>query len=260
METINDLFLPEELNVLMDDYRLAIEPSEDRTYSIAAVDLLDPDQCLAYIERLKDIYETDSQMATASMFAKRYSYLTIASGLYAMSLFNKGLDYSIENCHLESIRQGAAWLPKVRLAQWEAHTPERCRNEWRDRVIKNIFADNLAKAWRALAKTAKISPAILWENTAIYVYYLYENRLEQGATPKQIARIRDDYEYLLNEAPAHLFGESNNPLTRFNTPKRLTAASEEPVRLRKTCCFYYVVADDPEDYCHSCPKIKHQFV
>jgi ferric iron reductase protein FhuF len=261
MELMELTFRPDELGVLTKDYRLATEPSIDRAYSIRASDLLDPAKSKPYIELLKQIYETSSETAAVSMFAKRYGYLTIASSLYAMTMYNKALNYAIENCHIESHRQGEAWLPQLGLTNWDMSTPaDGARSEWRDRVIRSIFADNVGKLWRALSKTAKISSAILWENTAIYVYYLYEKRFSEGATQEQKARIADDYRYLLNEAPAHLFGESKNPINRFNVPKRQTDASAEPFRPRTTCCLYYMVADEPDDYCHSCPKIKHQFL
>jgi len=252
-------FNPEEIDVLVKDYRLAIEPSTDGKFSMPAIDLLNNDKCSAYLGGVKGIFETSSDVATMSLFAKRYSYLIIASSLYAMSAFNKGLDYSIENCHIESSFQGQAWLPKVRLTDWPVSQPaEGGRKEWRDQVIRNIFAENIAKAWHSLSKVGPISKAVLWENTAIYVYWLYENKFGEGADADQQARIREDYDYLLNEAPAHLFGETKNPLARFNSAKVATLASETPIRIRKTCCYYYLAADDPEDYCPTCPKIKHE--
>ncbi|QGQ99117.1 hypothetical protein EHS13_31680 [Paenibacillus psychroresistens] len=253
------MFKPQEMDQLVKDYRLTLEPSLERRFSISAIDLLDKDKCLDYLDKVSSIFEASTEAATASLFAKRYSFLTIASSLYAMSSFSKGMDYSIGNCHIESIYKGQAWLPKVRLSNMQVSQPdEGNRNEWRDQVIRSIFAENIDKAWRSISKSAHISKAILWENTAIYVYWLYENTFREGASDDQLLRIQNDFEYLINDAPAHLFGEKTNPLAKFNTPKQVTLASAEPIRIRKTCCYYYQASDEPEDYCPTCPKIKHE--
>ncbi|MEK5231234.1 (2Fe-2S)-binding protein [Lysinibacillus sp. FSL K6-0232] len=31
---------------------------------------------------------------------------------------------------------------------------------------------------------------------------------------------------------------------------------EQPIRLSKTCCFYYHTSEEANDFCISCPKIK----
>ncbi|WP_256760514.1 IucA/IucC family C-terminal-domain containing protein [Cohnella sp. WQ 127256] len=255
------MFKPEEVDVLVQDYRLMLEPSSDRRFSMPAIDLLNKEKSLEYLAGVSSIFESSSHVATVSLFAKRYSYLIIASSLYAMSVFNKGIDYSIANCHIESYYQGQAWLPRVRLADWPVSQPtEGNRKEWRDQIIHNIFAENIAKAWLSLSKMAPISKAVLWENTAIYVYWLYENKFGEGVSADQNSRVQEDFEYLLNEAPAHLFGENKNPFARFNSPKKATLASDVPIRIRQTCCYYYLASDEPEDYCPTCPKIKHEVV
>ncbi|WP_127531836.1 IucA/IucC family C-terminal-domain containing protein [Paenibacillus kobensis] len=252
-------FSPEEQDLLVNQYRLTFEPLADRTLSISSAELLDADRCREYLGRMAELYETSSDIAAASMFAKRYSYLTIASSLYAMTMLNKGMDYSVTNSHVESYRQGQAWLPKIRLTDSRITQPEHGeRSTWRNQVIRTIFAGNLAPVWQSISASAKVSRAVLWENTAIYVYHLYENVFGEGATCEQQARLEQDYRYLLTEAPAALFGENNNPMTRFNSPKQVTAASDNPIRIRKTCCYYYLAADDPEDYCPTCPKLKHE--
>jgi len=80
-----------------------------------------------------------------------------------------------------------------------------------------------------------------------------------GVTGTELkARIQADYDYLRTIAPAHLFGESKNPLAKFDSPKIVTRASSEPIRIRKTCCYYYQASDEPNDYCSSCPKLQHE--
>lgn len=246
---------PEQYQVLADGYRLTQDVTEDRTYCLPFTDLLDPDKSQAYLQKVGQIYETDSSVAAVSMFAKRYAYLVIAANLYALSYFNKGYNLELENGEIESVYLGGAWLPKARLMDWTMTEPAAGRRaEWRDEVLERMFAGNLSRVWSALAKLAKVPKSILWENTAIYVYWLYEKNFGKEATLEQKQRLEEDYHYLLHAAPAHLFGEKRNPLMQFNSPKVMRSGYEKPIRVRKTCCFYYVTSDKQEDYCSSCPK------
>ncbi len=247
-----------ELDILQQSYRLTTSASEHRELSITCTDLLNPELALPFLQKVGAFWETDSMTATVSLFAKRYAYLTIAAGLYAMSRYNKGLDLSLDNCSLESYLQGEAWLPKALLMNAEVSCPvQGTRAAWRDEVLQRMFADNLAHVWAALSKMCGVSQAVLWENTAIYVYWLYENQFADGASEQERQQIEADYRYLVQEAPAHLFAQRSNPLKKFDSPKRVTAVSDTPIRVRKTCCFYYLAADEPDDYCPTCPKLKH---
>jgi ferric iron reductase protein FhuF len=258
--TMLSSFRPEELDCLTKHFRLTTKTSPDRIFSIASVDLLDKAKCLAYLDRVTNILESSSKaekvahkVAIVSQFSKRYGFLTFGSGLYAMTMFNKGLDYSVENCHIESIYKDNTWLPDVRLADWNVTQPmDGDRNEWRDQIIENIFAENIAKVWRSISNAANIPISVLWENVAISVYWLYEKRIGEGASDNQKSRIHEDYQYLLN-APASLFGETENPLTRFNSPKCTKATSDLLIRIRKTCCYLYRISPD-QVYCTTCPR------
>lgn len=239
-------FKTEELDCLTSEFRLTTFRSSDLRLSISSIDLLDEAKCVDYLDKITDLIQSPSRKVTASQFAKRYSFLTIAPSLYAVTMLNKGLDFSVENCHVEStFLDNNTWLPKVRLTDGNVTLPsEGNRDVWRDQVIKSIFAGNISKVWHSVSKAANIPISILWENTAIYVYWLYEKRIEDHV----------DFQYLLNEAPASLFGEAKNPLTRFNSPKCEFPSSNQPVRIRKTCCYYYEVSPDQQSYCKTCPR------
>lgn len=245
----------EESSVLLRDYRLTIEPAVDATYSLYAKDLLDNAQALDYLQKIAHFFQSPSILVTASLFAKRYSVLTMASAFYAMSRYDKGLHCRIENLWVEA-EYTKPWLPTIRLIDRTVSIPTKDREKWRDEILREIFANNLAKVWQSLGKISKIPKAILWENTAIYVNWLYETKLGEGASVQEKARIQEDYHYIVNLAPGSIFGERKNPLTDYCGPKVTIKESEQPVRLRKTCCFYYHTSDEANDYCISCPKIK----
>ena len=104
----------EETSVLLRDYRLAIEPAVDATYSLYGKNLLDNEQALDYLQKIAHFFQSPSILVTASLFAKRYSVLTIASAFYAMSRYDKGLHCRIENMWVEA-EYAKPWLPTIRL-------------------------------------------------------------------------------------------------------------------------------------------------
>ncbi|RSL35407.1 hypothetical protein D7Z54_00180 [Salibacterium salarium] len=239
----------------MKKFSFTTNVGQDRRFSIKAVDLLDEEKCIAYLDSLTRSLQSPSRMITASQFSKRYAFLTIAPSLYAMTIYNKGLDLSSENCKIESSFHNGSWKSNLHLTDLQVSQPkEGERQEWRDGVIKNIFHGNLAKIWRSISKVSNVPMPILWENTAVRVYSLYEKKVGNGDSEKEKFRIQEDFKYLISEAPATLFGETKNPLARFYGPKSTISSSDQPVRTRKTCCFYYKVPNG--NYCSTCPKVK----
>ncbi|MFF2480293.1 IucA/IucC family C-terminal-domain containing protein [Paenibacillus sp. NPDC058071] len=252
---------PIELEMLKTYCRLTTEPSPDRTYSLAAADLLDGEKCREYGNKIILNFATANRTVSFSLFAKRYAFMMVATGLSAMSLFNKAMDYSIANCHIESFRNEQTWLLKLRLNERKASRPvSGKRGEWRDEVIRSLFAGNIAMAWRSIAETEPISKAVLWENAAIYVYWLYEKNMAAEQDEQRRERMHEDFQYLLHDAPGSLFGEKANPLAKYNSPKIVVPKLEAPIRVRKTCCYYYMTSDETDDYCNTCPKAQRQRV
>jgi ferric iron reductase protein FhuF len=244
---------PEQFDILHRHYRLTAQPSQDRRLSVPSLDLLDEAKCSAYLSELERVFPAAPVHVRASLFAKRYGCMVAAPSLYALTMFDKALDCSINLCHIESAYRDETWIPNLRLTDWRvAEVEAEHRNEWRDKVIQTIFAGHLAKVWRTLSKTARIPIATLWENTAVYVYWLYEKRIGEEASAQQQIRLQEDFRYLL-QAPAALFGEKENPLARFYFPKRADSASGAPVRIRETCCLYYLLAPD-RACCSVCPR------
>ncbi len=265
----------EQWNVLTEQLRLTTVPSADPQHSVPVSQLLDEQGARQYIQQLTDIYESDDLPFITSMLAKRYSYMIVAPALYAMTVYGKGLHFAPEQCTLESHFKGDIWLPHVRLDKPEAMElhlePEgeqatsehrcECANDaanqvsqhQRQQYLTTIFAGHLQPVWHNLARAAGVSRAILWENAAIYVYYVYETLLADPIHDAYREQIEADFAYLTEQASASVFGEKWNPLARFNTPKRLSPGSDKPKRIRKTCCLYYLSGEDA-GYCSVCPK------
>ncbi|MGO4546418.1 IucA/IucC family C-terminal-domain containing protein [Paenibacillus sp. 2TAB23] len=221
--------------------------------SVRASDLLDEERCSEYLDRLTALLQSPSRMTTASQFFKRYAFITSVPLLYAMTVYSKGLDLSAENCFIESSKSHPG-LAHVSLAFVKAAMPESSeRHDWRDTVVRRFFAGNLGELIAVMSKVANVPKPILWENVAVRVFSLYEKRIGVTGVQQEQSRAREDFHYLVHQAPGELFGEKQNPLSRFYGKPTCSSASEPSLRIRKTCCFYYEVSSVNE-YCTNCPK------
>jgi ferric iron reductase protein FhuF len=247
----------DELQYLEDHYRLCRQKeSTQGELSIEGKLLIDPDKTYHYIKALQQKLNSSSIPATASLFSKRYSYLIAVNGLYAMSGFNKGMKLTLNNVYIQSYFDGDIWLPRLVLEELSETSPlEGMRNEWRDDVIKETF-HHLNHVWACLSKVSNLSEQTLWENTALYVFWLYENQLLESESEWVKNRAMDDFSYLIHTAPGYLFGPyQENPLARFYREKTYSVKHNTYIRMRRTCCLSYQV-NSKGQYCSTCPISK----
>lgn len=242
-----------EWDVLHAQFLLKKGEARDREHSIRAVDLLVPQTCADLLDALMATIGSPSRRITASLLSKRIAFLTTGVGLHAMSMYDKGLDLSLENCHLEYRYAQQRWQSGMPLDNLTATTPPKGdRGEWRRQVIAGIFAGNLSRLWHSLSSVARVPLPVLWENTAVRVYSLYERRMTVSHCAGVRSRIQEDFNYLVRDAGPELFGAAGNPLAEFFRPVQRTRHSAQPIRIRKTCCYYYQ-ATTPREYCSICP-------
>ncbi len=216
--------------------------------------VLDPEHCVALLDELGPRIGSPSRAITASMLGKRYAFLATGAFLYAMSVYDQALDLSLGNVLVDPRHDGKLWRSHLLLRDSGTHAaPEDAtqRLAWRDAAIERLFGVHLASFWTALCAASRLAPRILWENTAVRVYALYEGRMPDDATPAQRARIDADFAYLVGDAPGSLFGLDHNPLARYFHPRTRLADEDRSVRFRKTCCLYYMLPAG--EYCRACP-------
>jgi ferric iron reductase protein FhuF len=251
---MKNLLASKEQNILTEHFRLTTSASPDRKLSIPVSNLLQEETMAVYLNQLAVYFPAVKQKVIASQFSKRYSFMVLIPSLFSMSVFNKQLNLSMPNCHIESVGNEGKWLPQIRLKHMDVNLSGNSnRQEWMNTLITQLFAEHLARVWLVLSNTARLPMTTLWENTAIYVYWLYETRMLEETDEQVKNRINADFHYLLNEAPGDLFGTDQNPLKQYYNSKCLSPASEQLVRIRKTCCLYYKTSSKGE-YCSSCPK------
>jgi len=246
--------LPEEWEVLAAFGLKCFQQNE--ALAIDSSSLLDDALCLETLQKIMPELGAPNLKVTASLVIKRVAFLTLAPVLYALSGFDKGLDASLENCVFEYPLENKMWLSKMPLKNtavsiWKKSGQED-RDAWRNEILSKVFSGHLTLLVEQFYHLTKVSRRILWENIAVRVFSIYEQRILVNLAEDRRSTAQADYAYLLDKSTTELFGLNENPLTVFYRDKQLTALSENPIRVRHTCCFYYQ-ATEPPIYCGSCP-------
>ncbi|MBB6453474.1 ferric iron reductase protein FhuF [Salirhabdus euzebyi] len=240
----------EEKNILNDNFRLVFEKNGQEVIPLES--FLNHQFLHQYLLDLKDRLGAESLLAASSQFVKRLGFIITIPFLYSMSMFNKQLDVSFKNYYLVPRDVDNIWLPQLFLS--DSITKELMgldRDEARQKHFIQIV-ENVKQLLDAVSCVGKVPKPILWENVAIYIYWLYEKRLETDVENEK-THIQDDFQYLLQKIPANIFGEAVNPFLKFYGNECETNASNAEIRIRKTCCFYYE-ANEEKSFCSTCPK------
>jgi ferric iron reductase protein FhuF len=230
---------------MLEKYRLRLETAN----SFNVVDLLDDKFSTDFIKKLALAIGAPSEKTAASIFIKRYAFIAVIS-LYVMTTANKKINVSLDNLEMEAAEHGKNWLPMFSLKvlsveDWNGED----RDQWRKNVLQDLFANNIYLLVNHFEKNFKISRLILWENIAVYLFWLYETELKDHENPN----VESDFRFLLLEAEGKLFGRYNhNPLQKYYTEKRYIEDFQEEVRLRKSCCFTYQL-ESSSKRCKTCP-------
>jgi ferric iron reductase protein FhuF len=230
---------------LLEKYRLKLEIM----HSFDVADLLDETFLKKFMPHLAEAIGAPSEKTAASIFMKRYAFIAVLA-LFSMSVANKKINVSIENIEMEDAKQGKDWLPGLKLKNlaiedWNGED----RDTWRKTVYQDLFAKNLFPLIDQLEKYYNLSRLILWENIAVYLFWLYETELKDNNHPN----IKDDFRFLIFEAEGKLFGPyNNNPLKKYYNDKQYVEEFQEEIRTRKTCCFTYQLKSRPSR-CKTCP-------
>jgi ferric iron reductase protein FhuF len=235
---MDNILLENNLSVLQ-KYRLTSTPG--KTFTVA--NLLDHAYVVDFMKNLAYSIGAPTEKAAASIFIKRYAFIAVIS-LFAMSSGNKKLNLSLNNIEMEEAVRGKDWLPMISLKdstieEWNGND----RNEWRKNIYRELFADNIYPIIEHFEKTFKVSKLVLWENIAVYLFWLYETELRDHENPN----VQDDFRFLIEGTEGRLFGRyHNNPIQKYFSEKKF----EDEVRIRKTCCFTYQLGSKR---CKTCP-------
>lgn len=264
----NNLLTKQECDELASRFQLMVEkksasclelmkqtPSSNRLICIE--ELLEQEHCTQYLQYLCAVTGAPSLAVAASQFAKRYAAHLVVPALYAMSVYDKALDISLKHVWLYNNQQ-QNWKPSL-ILQTSNFTPAignsvEERRDWYFCSLSQLFLLHLAPLWRSLSLASSVPPIILWENTAVRIYSLFEKKIAELELPNcKKEQAQADYAALLALSDGANFGEAYNPVARFHTPLRQRNDNNGATRMRHTCCFYYLTTGLPK-YCEVCPR------
>ncbi|MGF6163065.1 ferric iron reductase protein FhuF [Pseudomonas sp. 2725] len=249
-------FTVSEWALLSGGLRLKEGNERDPLRSLMARDLLQEDVCEQLLDALGPVIGSPTRAITASLLGKRLSFLATGACLYAMSVYDKGLQMSLDNTVIEYGHDEGVWTSSMPLIHGRPLTyGEGEREAWRETLVQALFAGMLKPLWLTFNRVTGVSRRILWENTAVRVYSLYEKRMAKIDDPSVRERYEADFNWLLTQAEPALFGLDYNPLSHFRRPPTLVEDGQRSIRFRRTCCFYYL-ATEPAEYCSTCPLLR----
>ncbi|WP_077619276.1 IucA/IucC family C-terminal-domain containing protein [Bacillus sinesaloumensis] len=227
----------------------------ESSLSSPVIELFEAGKMNEYLHKIKQKISAPDIQVAASMFMKRYGFFAVLN-LYAMTILDKRLNVSLQNVSLETSDEEEIWYWNPKFYFYDIQTvdaPLTSRDEWRDETIRAIFQLNIREVLMSVSKHSGLSKKVLWENIAIYVYWLYESVLANPKYDKKRETILGDFVYILKKANGELFGELGfNPLLRYYGPKEFHPEYEQNIRTRKTCCLYYKTTST-EERCKTCP-------
>jgi ferric iron reductase protein FhuF len=230
-------------------FRLSEELNEE-ALSIE-VDSLLSGEMENYIRKVMVGIGAPNETVTASMIMKRYAFFA-AMALFTMSHSDRRLNIRTSNVTLVSHYEEELWLPKFYLKDLGFETVSGDRQAWREQYVRDLFANHVYLLMDQLSKITKISKLILWENIAVYLFWLYESVLDESNEERKKI-MKEDFRYLFYEAPGSVFGAyHHNPLTKYDSEKVYNPVTEKYIRYRKTCCFSYKL-EGSHKRCSTCP-------
>ncbi|CAM3915455.1 IucA/IucC family C-terminal-domain containing protein [Mesobacillus thioparans] len=243
---------PNEIAILA-NYRFVVAEPEQEV-QIDFRPFMDEAAMGVYLNRFNKGLKAPDMKTAASVFMKRHAFLAVLY-LYSMSAFNKKLDVSPENIILADAIKDGLWLPEFYLRSKIAEVcPDKDREKWRMEAVRHLFVDNLFPVMDAISKSANISKLVLWENVAVYIFWLYEKILNESGDPDVRVRAEEDFAFLVESAPGRLFGRYyKNPIAKYYTEPIYQEDFDSYIRVRKTCCYSYRLKEKG-GFCKTCPR------
>ncbi|MBN8208753.1 hypothetical protein JI666_08340 [Bacillus sp. NTK071] len=214
--------------------------------------LLDEEKLTAILERLVGDGHFPNPIVAGSQFMKRYGLMTLVSSLYAFTMWNKPIVAAPEQLAYQLDTDAESWSMNLVIRdEWRRNGKDRI--DARAVLANELINENLAPIIETMVKATKLSATILWENAAIYLFWLYETLIPGEGDSEQKRRGEEDFHYFLREFNCTSFTCGANPFLPYYSEK--TEREEGSLRIRKTCCLKdQISAESP--CCKTCPKAR----
>lgn len=238
---------------LFENFRLTDQLPKD---GITLGKLLNERTLMHYLNEISDDLGTDSVFVAASQFMKRMGYILTVPFLYSLTILDKKLTDHLSDSLIVSKVENQKWMPNLYISEDSRLGTSIVSLNTRKEVINELF-EQITLLIDKVAKVSLVPKSILWENVAIYVYWLYETKLKEAEFLIYQHQIEQDFSYILHEMSAEIFQQHHNPIEYFHSQRQQNDEESSQPRMRKTCCFYYKTSQSNGKFCGGCPKKCH---
>jgi ferric iron reductase protein FhuF len=250
-----------EIEELQKRFHLRFQKEDiKKSDGVSIQELYDIRKCDEFLDRLSTKLGTTKRSVAASQFAKRYSALFLIPALYSLSVYDRSLDIDADKIWFQEMNdKDNNWSPSVVAS--ESLLIDKLegsdRSQWYRNQLEQLFRKHLTPLWLSLSKSSGIRESLLWENTAVRIFSLYERKIYGDISKDRESIVRGDFSNLLSLKDDKVFGLEYNPIAECYKQPVLKFNGDKEVRVRKTCCFYYKVTS-PAEYCEVCPCVNRR--
>lgn len=235
-----------------------IEKKPKESTFIHYTSLMQPAKVKEILYLVQDKMGTPNFRVAASMLTKRMAFYAVIH-LYAMTALGKRLCINPEHVQLIENDSSSLWLPDFYFEEMKVEEVGEDRSQAREEMMQHVFRNMLTPVVQLLSRQVKLPERVMWENIVHYIFWLYEDILQTAQAAELKKRAREDFYYIIHKAHGNLFGSyERNPLTPFDRDLVFNEALNEPVRIRKTCCLAYLLDENEEKMCTTCPIPVHR--
>ncbi|MGM8215423.1 (2Fe-2S)-binding protein [Bacillaceae bacterium W0354] len=232
----------DEIIYLKDNFRV-VDYAED--VSVSLDELLDEEFLLSYLNDISEYFNTDNIFIVGSQLMKRLAFNVVLPPLYLMTVHRMKLDLDFRKMWIAPNIVGDLWLPNLYL---EDFTVEELPDDERKTYLSELF-NKINDLVNVISKVTRVPKPNLWENMAVYIYWLYEKKFKDDRFVDVADRVAMDFEFLVHRLGADAFDGMCNQLKNFYWGRRI---EEDGTRIRRTCCFHYG-ANEARKTCKTCP-------
>jgi|UPI00056B196E ferric iron reductase protein FhuF len=238
--------------VLEQKYRISFADEINAPLVFSAEGLLRKETSMMFLRQVGEQIGSPGSVVTASLFFKRFLAL-MTGALHAMSHDSVGLQLSLANVVLTGEKSWS--IPRFVLLDQSVSRPEDgSRAQWREQVVRELFAGTIQPLIAALCAATSVKAHVLWAH-ASYLVHFYYKRWQDAAESAELKRqIADDYHYLTKAADPSVFGlKKGQPLDTSYTMIPHPSGKGEPIQIRHQCCFQYRL--EGGRCCYTCPHL-----
>lgn len=241
-----------DFHLLEQKFNIRTTQLDDAVITIAAKDLLLPNQATTFLNEYATILRATDTTAAAAYFAGNFCGVALAM-LYSVSTWNSTLNMSLSNETIQIYPEQSRYRYAFVLKDWtvlEGPVEEPERSLWRLQAWTRFYGETVRPLFERLSADSGLHISQLWgQFPTRFNYFMATQQQETCST-----RLKSDYEAMLQELEGSVFGCSHNPLQVKIRYLEDARNPNEQVRMKNVCCLYYKTGE--EQYCYTCPKLK----